>query len=319
MTVLRVVAALVARWPWRALGAPGAVLGLLGGSVVRWRRAHVLGAMRRAGIARPREATARMYRDLGRGALELLWLAGASDAARRDMLGRHATLAPDAGRILARALEAGPVVIAASHTGNWEVAAASAASWLQRRGHRLLVVAKAQSVGAIDTFVRDLRVRLGLALVAPKGALDVGLRALGAGDVVAMPIDQVPERVAHADRASFLGAAAWIDRAPLTLACRARAQVLVVAARREGPRHVVHVVGVLPPRASDAPASTWIAEATRDATAMLDGWVRRAPSSWLWLHRRWRDPRNQASKPHGREVAAAPSWGPPPVRGGACS
>lgn len=288
---LRLVAVLVGALPFRALSAPGRALGWAFGSVARWRRAGVLAAMRRADVAQPTRAAAAMYESLGAGVMELLWLAASSPHRRRQALAAHVSIDDASRRALEHALARGPVVLAASHTGNWELAAHAAATLLAAHGRRLAVVVKRQHVGGIDAFVTGLRQSLGLTVVPASAAWDEARRALRRGDVVAMPIDQVPDRRSHGDTLPFLGAEAWVDRAPATLACRLDATLLVVCARREGPGHRVSVVGTIAPRSSTRASSrTWIADATRRATEALEAFVRASPATWLWLHRRWRAP-----------------------------
>lgn len=106
-----------------------------------------------------------------------------------------------------------------------------------------------------------------------------------------MMIDQVPASCRHAVRVDFLGRGAWSDRAPAALAARSGAPLVVAAfRRRDDGDHVLHVLSVLwpPVRARRA----WIDRATVEATRALERFVREVPSQWLWLHRRWRDPRS---------------------------
>lgn len=227
--------------------------------------------MTRAGIADARGVAVRMYRALGSALVELMRGQG--------------ELPPIDEDVLARAVDAGPVVLFASHTGNWELAAAAAARFLAARGRRLAIVAKPMHARFIDRILTRLRARLGVEVIAPVGALAACRDALAAGDVVAMPIDQVPDRPAHGIRTDFLGAPALVDRAPATVAWRARATVLVVGATA----HHVSVIDVIPPASSGDRARPWIDGTAVRATAALEAFVRREPASWMWLHRRWRD------------------------------
>jgi KDO2-lipid IV(A) lauroyltransferase len=186
----------------------------------------------------------------------------------------------------------GSVVLFATHTGNWELAAGAAARLLADRGKKLVVVAKPMHARGVDRFLARLRAALGVHVVPPQGAFSCARAALAAGDVVAMPIDQVPDRAEHGNPVGFLGAPALVDRAPATLAWRARATVLVVAAERDSNGHRVRVLETIdPPDGSRSARKAWIDATTRTATVRLDAFVRRAPSSWLWLHRRWKAPR----------------------------
>jgi len=220
-----------------------------------------------------------VYRALAKGIVELFAVA----LARTPRVEVHVDAAAE--RAIDAALARGPVVVLASHTGNWELAAAGAAKLFARRGRGFWVVAKRQSVRTVDRFVRGLRRKLGIGLIDPAGALGTARAALARGDVVALPIDQVPERAAHAVTVPFLGAPALVDRAPATLAFRARATLLVFAAERDAKgRHRVHLLGEHRP----GPTRSWIVEATFAVTAQLEAFVRAHPTQWLWFHRRWR-------------------------------
>ena len=289
--VLDLVARAVALLSWEALARAGAALGWLAGSVLRIRRAAVEAAMRRASVGDPRGVAASMYRSLGAGVFELLWLAGARPAERDAAIRAHVAMDEDLAVALHEACERGPVVLAASHTANWELAAFGAARSLGGQGRRLAVVVKPQSVGVFHAFCTHLREACGLVLIAPEGAFGAARKSLAAGDVIAMPIDQVPGRARHGVGVPFLGAQALADRAPAALARATGATLLVVAASREGRRQRIHLLAELPPHTrGESRANAWITHATREATRVLDGFVNAEPASWLWLHRRWRAP-----------------------------
>lgn len=301
---LSLLAALVARLPRAALGALGGALGSVVGSVLRIRRRLVESAMERAGVGAPTSVAVRMYRDLGHGVFELLWLAGARPAARSEEIARVAIDA-EAVTALGEATARGPVVLFASHTGNWELAAAAAAQHLAAQGRGLAVVAKAMHARGVDAFLVRLRRRLGVRVLAPLGAFGAARRALHAGDVVVMPIDQVPDRASHGVAVPFLCGSALADRAPAMLAWRAKATVLVVAAERDGGGHRVRLLDVIPSPARGAIVNprAWIDATTRRATAALEAFVRRSPESWLWLHRRWRAPRSAVTLVETRQAS----------------
>lgn len=150
---------------------------------------------------------------------------------------------------------------------------------------------KPQSVGAVHAFCTHLREACGLVLIAPEGAFGAARRSLTAGDVIAMPIDQVPGRARHGVAVPFLGAQALADRAPAALARATGATLLVVAVSREGRRQRLQLLAELPPHGrGESTANAWITNATRESTRALDAFVSADPASWLWLHRRWRAP-----------------------------
>jgi lauroyl/myristoyl acyltransferase len=295
VSVLVLVARVVALLAWSSLGRAGAALGWLAGSVLRIRRGAVEAAMTRAAVNDASAEATAMYRGLGEGVFELLWLAGVSAERRAEALRAHVRLDEDLAVALIAAAERGPVILAASHTGNWELIAYGAAQVLAEHGRRLAVVVKPQSVGAFHAFCMNLRKTCGLVLIEPQGAFAAARRSLAAGDVIAMPIDQVPDRRRHGVEVPFLGAAALADRAPAALARATGATLLVVAASRDGRLQRGHLLAELPAHAArhdrdEVTASAWIENATREATHALESFVSARPASWLWLHRRWRAP-----------------------------
>jgi KDO2-lipid IV(A) lauroyltransferase len=289
--VLDLLARAVAHLSWEALARAGAVLGWLAGSVLRIRRSAVESAMRRASVREPRAVAASMYRGLGAGVFELLWLAGVRPAQRDAAIREHVRMDDDLAVALFEACEKGPVLLAASHTANWELAAFGVAQALAAHGRHLAVVVKPQSVGAFHAFCTHLREACGLVLIPPAGAFRAARRSLAAGDVIAMAIDQVPDRVRHGVSVPFLGAQALADRAPAALARKTGATLLVVGTSREGRRQRIQLLAELPPHArGESTADAWITNATRESTRVLDAFVNADPASWLWLHRRWRAP-----------------------------
>jgi len=306
--VLRVVARAVALLSWGALARAGAAIGWLAGSLLRIRRAAVEAAMRRAGVSDPKREARAMYDGLGAGLLELFWLAGAPPARREEVLREQVILDDDLDVALREAAVRGPVILAASHTANWELLGFGAARVLGARGRRLAVVTKPLSVGAFHAFCTELRRTCGFVLLAPQGAVAAARRSLTAGDVIVMPIDQVPDRAKHGVSVSFLSATALADRAPAVLARATGATLLVVAGSRDGRLQRGHLLRELRPAPGESGAR-WVAEATRQATSALDAFVRAHPSSWLWLHRRWRAPLELRTRPgartgSGRETGA---------------
>jgi Kdo2-lipid IVA lauroyltransferase/acyltransferase len=280
--VLGALAALVSRLPFRYLGALGRPLGWLVGSVLRVRRAHVEASLERAGCRAPQRTARAMYSALGASVMELLWLA------RRptEALSGVCALDPASRVALDRARSLGKgAVLAASHTGNWELAACALARALD-----LLVVVKPIAAGGVDAFMTRARRAHGLGLALPGGALASARDVLGRGGCVAMLIEQVPEKESHGVPLDFLGARALADRAPAALAASGGAPLVVVAFRRESSgAQLIEVLTVLHPPARDRRA--WVLRATWEATMALDAFVRRYPSEWLWMHRRWRPPR----------------------------
>ncbi len=299
---MRALAWLVACLPYRSLALLGALIGAFVGSVLRVRRRHVQACLARAGFDEPGKLARRMYRSLGVGLFELLWLAGRPPAALDDLFVVDEVAGARVSELIARGEG---IVIATAHTGNWDLCACAAARWFSRRegALELAVITKRLSWRALDRYWQGLRAARGVALVDARGALAKARRALAKGQAVAMMIDQAPERSAGVTRAVFLGAEALHDLAPALIAARARAPLaLVLSHRLPDGRHKVELVDVIEP-AELGKGKDAIVEATRRLASGLERFVRAHPEQWLWLHRRWK----------GATVGAKVRSGPEPA------
>ncbi len=183
----------------RALALLGALAAFVVGTLLGVRRAHAVRALSRAGVADPERTASAMYRHLGRGLAELVWLSLRPRAELElDIVGQaelDAALAPGKGAVLCVA-----------HTGNWDWAACAAAAH-----YPLTVVTKHLSIGVLDRVWQRTRARRGVRLVAAGGAARAAARALARGELVAMMVDQAPERERATTVAPFLGAPARVD------------------------------------------------------------------------------------------------------------
>ncbi|TKD12092.1 lysophospholipid acyltransferase family protein [Polyangium fumosum] len=284
------VARLVGLLPYHALRSFGAALGAFVGGLLRVRRRHVESAMARAGVPAPRRVAAAMYGSLGAGLLELLWTAGRPKAPLASKL----VVSPRAAEFFARALARGRgVVVATAHTGNWDLSACAAAAWLREhvgpsgRAPALHVLTKRLSWRALDRTWQHLRAERGVLLVDARGATARVRGALAGGDVVAMMIDQAPERAAGVAQLPFLGAPAWCDLAPVLMASRARAPIVVAfGRRRDDGLHELDAFDLIEPEA--LATRTDVVHVAARITDALASFVETYPAQWLWLHRRWK-------------------------------
>jgi Kdo2-lipid IVA lauroyltransferase/acyltransferase len=259
------------------LVALGFVLAWLVGSVLTIRRAHVLGSMRKAGISSPERTASRMYRSLGRGVAELVHLLLCRSASLRGAVRLDER---DITNWLGGAQGAG---IATAHTANWDLVACRLAEVLP-----VTVVTKHLSVRWLDRLWQGLRARQGVSLVGAGSVRRGALRALLGGHLVAMLVDQAPERRRAAIRVPFLGQLAWVDLAPALVAMRARVPLAVAFPRRSPDGSLGAELGpVLRPPA--IPSRQWAEAAMRESTVALERFVYQHPEQWLWMHRRWKD------------------------------
>jgi len=262
----------------------GALLAFVVGDVLRVRREHVERGMARAGVVDPSRTARAMYRELGRGLFELLGLSlrrGSAPVAVRAPFDRVASLRAD-GR---------GVIVATAHTGNWDVAACAVA-----RVAPLTVVTKRLSVGILDRLWQGTRRRHGVRLVTAGSASRAVADALRRGELVAMLVDQAPERARAVVRAPFLDEVAEVDLAPAL--CAQRAHAPLVAAfpyRTDAGAHAIAIAGEFHPPARAS--RRWAEETMTAVTRLLDAHVRERPAQWLWMHRRWKRAAVRTSPP----------------------
>jgi KDO2-lipid IV(A) lauroyltransferase len=294
MAALVLLARAVAVLPWNWLRRWGAVVGAFTGSFLRIRRRHVESSMLKAGISDPCVQARAMYASLGTALMEFLWLAGRG-AVPRSCVG----LTPRACAALERYREG--MIVATAHTGNWDLVACAAA----REHVALSVVTKRLSVRWLDRFWQRVRASQDIELLWGDAVFARAAGAVARGRVVALLIDQAPERSSAVIEASFLGRRALCDLMPALLAARTRAPlVLALGHRRDDGSHEVDIPLVLEP--PKTPSRDWVDTATRKLTSALEDFVRAHPSQWLWLHRRWKGSAERACHGAVRTLSLSP-------------
>ena len=137
----------------------------------------------------------------------------------------------------------------------------------------------------LDRRVRQLRALGGNDLIAKRGGVSSALKCLRDGNIVAIMIDQRPERSGMA--VPFFGHQAFAAGSVAVLALRTGAPI-VPGLRIPRPRRIVACRASNPRCPSFAP-EIFRADTRRimtDCTAVLERWIRRYPEQWLWTHAR---------------------------------
>jgi KDO2-lipid IV(A) lauroyltransferase len=173
------------------------------------------------------------------------------------------------------------VIFVASHVGFWEMLAAAGGL----AGMPLTVVTTVLKPAWLHKKIAACRRSTGVSQAHHPGALPAVLRALRAGGSVAFMNDQyapppmgVPVRFFGVEVAT-LGAVAAIAQ-------RTGAAVVPVSCHRdEGGLSRV----VVEPELELGAAHEDTRAATQIMAAKVEGWVRRHPEQWLWIHRRFKN------------------------------
>ncbi|HXE79372.1 MAG TPA: lysophospholipid acyltransferase family protein, partial [Vicinamibacterales bacterium] len=175
------------------------------------------------------------------------------------------------------------VLFFTGHFGYWEIHAIVHALRIQPIG----VLARALDNPYLNDLLERVRTSTGNTVIYRRGAVRRVLRTLQAGQGVAMLIDQH----LHSPDAIYVD---FFERPAATtstlaqLALRTGAPVIpVFALPLPGGRYrMIYEHPVAPP---DADTPDAIRQFTQRCTDVLEMYVRRHPSLWLWMHRRWRD------------------------------
>lgn len=220
-----------------------------------------------------------VWDNLGRTAAELPHLpslrATASGPGWETVGLEHARAAVAIGR---------PVVFFSAHLANWEALSLIA----NRSGFVVPAFYRAAANPLVDRLIQDLR-RAAAGRDLPqfaKGA--AGARAatahLRAGGTLGMLVDQ---KMNDGIAAPLFGHMAMTVTAPALYALRYRCKLVPCHIERLGPARFRLVVA--PPLETPATGDLHADIATLAArmNAVLEGWIRDRPESWLWLHRRW--------------------------------
>ncbi len=276
--------------PMRAVRGVGTLLGLLFYALDRVHRRVADTNLATAFPARTpqerRAVTREMFGHFGRLLFELLKF---STLDRAQMLARVEFEGEDRAR--AAYAQGRGVIFFTGHFGYWEMHA-------MVHGLRMgpvAVLARALDNPALHDLLQQVRTSTGNSVIYRNGAVRKVLRVLQSRQGIAMLIDQH----LHSPDAIYVD---FFERPAATtsmlaaLALRTGAPVVPVFALPlpKGRYRMVYEHAVDPP-AADTPDA--IRAFTQRCTDVLEMYVRRHPSLWLWMHRRWRDAPLPASTP----------------------
>jgi len=228
--------------------------------------------------AAEREQIARSaYRNMALTALEALSAAKLSDA-EVEALVEIENWAP-----LEEAIKAGQgVLVATAHFGSWELLG----SVMARRNIPMHAVVRPLT-GALNARIIESRLKNGLSLIPPRGAVMGAVKAVRKGGVVVMLLDQVLS-AKHGVFVPFFGRPACTNPSLSAAAFRTGAPVFVVMGAREPDKRLrLYCEGPFPLPTGER-TTQGITEQTALITSVLERYIRRYPDQWLWMHRRWK-------------------------------
>lgn len=190
------------------------------------------------------------------------------------------------------------VLLVAAHFGNWEVHAIA-------HGYRLgplAVVARLQDNPHYNKLLEKIRTASGNTVLYKHRALARMMRLLKDGETVAVLIDQ---NVAREDGlfVEFFGRKAATTPVASWLALKTGAALVPVFTLplADGRYRLIYETPVDARAFSALPRQEAAQALTQECARVLEGFVRRNPEYWLWMHRRWK------TRP-AEEPSAEESW-----------
>jgi KDO2-lipid IV(A) lauroyltransferase len=191
-------------------------------------------------------------------------------------------------------------VFVTAHMGNWEMLAAM----YVRYGGQLHVVGRRMERADFDSFLTTLRGASGVEILHRDRSARHMLRALRNGVSIGILPDQ---DIAAVDGlfVDFFGRPAYTPAAPARLSLAARVPLYVSLLLREGDRFRMTFEGPLDEGLHDLPREEAELRLTQAWTDTLEGWIRRYPDQWVWMHRRWRHTPEGFRARRGPRVARA--------------
>jgi KDO2-lipid IV(A) lauroyltransferase len=180
------------------------------------------------------------------------------------------------------------VVLVTLHFGAWDLGGAALAS----RGHKISAVAETFDYPPMNELIQGSRVRLGMRVLPRERAGIHALRALRAGEMLAMLID-VTDGDAGTVYVDFFGAPAVVSSAPARLALRTDAWVVPAVVLR-GPDDDLDIRPYIDMSLRDFAPSGAVERDVEALTALimrsLEARVREHPEQWFMFRRLWADP-----------------------------
>ena len=182
-------------------------------------------------------------------------------------------------------------IFVCAHFGNWEIHGISHA-W--RTGRPFGVIARPLDNPALDARLCEVRTMSGNNVIYKRRALQQVLKLLREGKGVAILIDQ---NVQEDDGifVDFFGRKAATTTVAAALAVKTGAYLIPSYAelQPDGRYHAVCEPPIEWTPSGDRDAD--VARLTQQMTTVIEGWIRRRPEQWLWMHRRWKTrPRENA-------------------------
>ena len=184
---------------------------------------------------------------------------------------------------LREAYEAGKgVFIVTGHIGNWEYAGA----WCAQHGYPMNGLGTDQRDERITNLIMELRNAGGMKALGKASDLKAMIRALQAGEIIAVPVDQDAKKAGIVS--PFLGYPASTPIGMAKLADKLGCAVVPAYCVRWLDTHKLelHFLPALKGR-EGKPYGKDLQSSIDDCNEVISEWIRKYPDQWMWMYPRW--------------------------------
>jgi KDO2-lipid IV(A) lauroyltransferase len=299
--LLRTVLMVVNMFPYRMAPTLGSILG---GVIRIIDRKHVRIARknleRTPSVVRPRKIPAfirRVYKHMGLGIVEMLMtprLMMRREISQRVRLVNFEILP-------AQFAKGRGAIMAIGHLGNWELGGLAVAE----AGYPIHSLARPIENPWIDRYLNRFRRSTGQEIISKYGAMGSMVKTLKSNGMLVIQVDQ--DARSSGVLVDFFGRPASTQRSAALLALKYGSPVIPVDVHREGGRiHAILGDPIDPDSVRNDPDP--VRKLTQLYTTALEGYVRKHPEQWFWVHDRWKSAERLARTPEGRAMGltAAP-------------
>lgn len=174
------------------------------------------------------------------------------------------------------------IVVVSAHYGNWELMATAFGLMVTP----VTIIVKRLRNRLVDRWMNDWRTMRGNRIVYKRQAVREGLRLLESGGVLTLLGDQSDPKANN--YGEFLGRKATMFHGAAFFALKAGVPLFVGMCRRnaDGRRYTIEMQEVDTSGLAFCKAD--IEKLAERYTRVIEGYIRRNPEEWLWLHDRWK-------------------------------
>ncbi len=190
---------------------------------------------------------------------------------------------PEGFEKVEKALEKGKgVLMLSSHFGNWDLQA----MYFSLTNHPIDVIARRIYFNRYDNFINKARRSKGMGVIYRDESPRKILRALRDNKAIGILADQDMDSV-DGVFVNFFGRPAYTAKAPVALSLASGAPLIPCFTVRDGDHYRFIIEDPIEIEEKEDKQKT-IEFNTQKWTSVLEKYIRKYPTQWVWVHRRWK-------------------------------